>query len=213
MSGAAGQVVAGARIAGEGGAGIGVWAPVDGDPVLLGSARTATTEPVTAPDGTVLVGTADRGVVARGPNASAANGSLTCPVQPMLGFGRVYVASNAVRQALGCALEAEQTVQIHQSAPGPSEAAYSVEAFPNVWYDVHCDPLACASASGYYYVDDTAGATPFPKVQERVYAGVAQRFERGVMLYTTQPDGHHAIIVLGSTVHVTSRQWLSYPDP
>src|SRR5207302_1340446 len=49
------------------------------DPAWLASARNVSAEPVSAPDGTALVGTADYGVVARGANAVATNGRLTLP--------------------------------------------------------------------------------------------------------------------------------------
>jgi hypothetical protein len=71
-------------IAGEGGAGIGVWPIADGDPAWLVSARNVSAEPVSAPDGMALVGSADYDVVARGANAAATNGRLTCPIQPTL---------------------------------------------------------------------------------------------------------------------------------
>jgi photosystem II stability/assembly factor-like uncharacterized protein len=213
LTGAPGQLVGSIGIGGEGGAGIGVWPIADGDPAWLASARNVSAEPVSAPDGTALVGTADYGVVARGANAVATNGRLTCPIQPTLGFGRVYESSSDVRRALGCALRAEQEVQIHESTLGPDERAYWTDAFPQWWYDVHCGGTTCPAQNGYYNLKGNSGTTPFPKDQERVSTGVAQTFERGVMLYTTPSAGQHEILVLGSTLHITTRQSLSFPDP
>jgi hypothetical protein len=200
LVGKSGSVVAAVADGGMGGSGWNVWAETGKGPQWLLRPQDVLTPPVAAADGTVFVGTMS-GIFARGLSAQPTNGPLTCPAKPVLGFGRVFAAQQVLQDRLGCALAAERPVRIHQSLD-QGRPAYLVEDVPSAWYSLNEGTLR-----GYQAYDDLF-AHPFPASQEKVYPGIAQQFQSGLMLYTTAGDGTHAILALDRD----SRNWWSFPD-
>jgi hypothetical protein len=118
----------------------------------------------------------------------------------MLGFGRVYAAEVWARDVLGCALDAERVIGIHQSI-SRDRPAYLLDDDPAHWYVLQ--------DGGYESM--LSMYSPFPASGERTYRGAVQNFEGGLMLYTTQPSGQHLILVLGG--RATGYPWRAWPDP
>jgi hypothetical protein len=194
------QLVGAFRDGGEGGVGWNIWVDTDAGPEWFRSPHEVTSPPVGAADGTVFVGASSGGVWARGPSAQPTAGSLACTIQPMLGFGRVYAAQVWARDVLGCALDAERVIGIHQSI-SRDRPAYLLDDDPTHWYVLQ--------DGGYESM--LSMYSPFPASGERTYRGAVQHFEGGLMLYTTQPSGQHLILVLGG--RATGYPWRTWPDP
>ncbi|MBV9893512.1 MAG: hypothetical protein JO020_05020 [Chloroflexi bacterium] len=211
----AGQSLVGSiGIGGQGGSGTGLWSIGTAGVNQVAPARQVTTRPVSASDGTVIVGSASLGILATGTTMPAA-GPLSCPVQPTLGFGRVYTSSPEVRQSLGCAVDAEQSVRITESRYAQTSSlaswAYSVDSMPDAWFALFCDQSPCSE--GQYVIHSVQSDAP-PTGELRTYSGIVQPFERGWMLYTTEPDNQHQILALGGPAPSVDRlEYRAFADP
>jgi hypothetical protein len=194
------QLVGAFQDGGEGGTGWNVWVETAAGPEWFRLPRQVTARPSAAADGTVFLGTSSGGIWARGPGARSTPGSLTCPIEPVLGFGRVYAADAWARDVLGCALDAELRIGIHQSI-SKGKPAYMLDDDLARWYVLYDDRWEIFQTQ----------YSPFPTADERVYSGPVQHFEGGVMVYTTEPNSQHQILVLAGVT--AGRSWRAWPEP
>jgi hypothetical protein len=171
--------------------------------------------PVVAPGGTVLVGRPLDGLWAAGPGVQTTDGVVPCPMQPILGFGRIWRTEPGARSRLGCPLEAERPVRVRERiwvAAAPPDRpqtrrAYWLEDASDHWYEVR-EPSALGPASWSSWPKQAVNPSQaWPDPPDAVLDGAMQQFEAGLMLFLIHPDGSRTIQVLGAF-----GSWSEYPD-
>lgn len=145
-------------------------------------------------EGQVLTVASDRLLAVDGNGGLWAYGPYPpCPIQPVLGFGRLLADRPDVRESLGCAVAAEHSARVHMRRVTDMDRDnvdyWPDEPNPSWWVRAWGDPSHSASW----------GREPRPAFDqpEATLEGSLQEFWGGEMLFVRQPDGRGTIITSG----------------
>lgn len=164
-----------------------------------------TASPSFSRDGLLFVGGEIGGVWAFGSGAESTDGSLPCPSVAVGGFGRAIAADLKTRAWLGCALEPERQVAIHERLLDRTRAVRLADD-PSEWFELETEQPDGWSP----WSRRVSAERPFPTGPESPFDGAVQRFDGGMTLFMPRPDGRRTILVLAQSP--SSREWHETPD-